>query len=256
VGLSVTIIILVEDVSEMKRIFLFGLLVLLVAGCVDYTEELWLNKDGSGRVKMVIGALTTYENKQEINRYLDQPGINLISKSIYRKDNYTYYKLEFKFKSLESFNNLNDQISNADFFGRITLKKADDGTILMKRRIALGSLSSDDDEIEQLIFIHFQENLKWRYKMHLPWKIVKSNAAQSNIDARNNTISWEYQTSYLWNKSQTMTVVMKPMFPFLPVFLGALAVIIVLFSLLWWKRQNRKLHQNLQPEATEELPKE
>jgi len=166
---------------KMKQIAVLGLLILILSGCVDYSEELWLKKDGSGRVKMTIGVLTNYENKQEINKYMNQPGITLISKSVYRKNDYTFYKLDFRFKSLEAFNNLNDRITNADFFGRISLVKDKDGTITLKRRIALGSLASEEDEIEKLIMSRNQDKLKWRYKMHLPWKIIKSNAASAKV---------------------------------------------------------------------------
>lgn len=240
----------------MKKLMLLGLLLLLLTGCIDYNEELWLNRDGSGRVKMVIGALTTYENKQEVNRYIDQPGISLISKSVYRKDNYTYYKLDIRFANLESFNNLNDQVSNADFFGRITISKEQDGNITMKRRIALGSLSSEDDEIEKLIFLQPQENLKWRYKMHLPWKIIKANADPANVDFKNRIVRWEYQTSYLWNKSQTMLVVMQKTLPVLPIVLIAIALIIVIISLLWWRRHIKRLNYMLKNDTIEESSKE
>jgi hypothetical protein len=220
----------------MKRAILLSMLVLFLAGCVDYSEELWLRKDGSGRAKMVIGVLTNYLNEQEINRYMDQPGISLISKSVYRKNKFTYYKLDFRFNSLEAFNNLNDQVSNADFFGRISLKKEKDGTITMRRSIALGSMPSEQDEIEQLIMAHLQKDMKWRYKMHLPWKIVKTNAAPENTDYKTNTVSWEYKTAYLWNQSQTMTVNMKKAFPLLPVILIGMGVLVVLVTLLWWRR--------------------
>jgi hypothetical protein len=232
----------------MKRIALFGLLLLLLAGCVDYNEELWLNKDGSGKVRMTIGVQTSYENDNEINRYVNQPGISLISKSIYRKKNFTFYNLEFKFKNLEAFNNLNDQISNADFFGRITLTKEKDGSITLKRRIALGSPSGEEDEIEQLILAHTAGNLKWHYKLHLPWKIIKANAAAANIDYKNNTVSWEYQTSYLWSQSQTMTVRMKQPFPWIFVIPICLVILVIVISLIWWRRQVRKIHKLIEKE--------
>jgi hypothetical protein len=237
----------------MKRLAMFGLLLLILAGCVDYKEELWLNRNGSGRVKMVIGVLTNYENKQELNRYLDQPGISLISKSVYRKDKITWYTLDFKFKSLEAFNNLNDEISNADFLGRITLTREADGTITLKRKIALGSLSSEEDVIEQLIQSHPQDNLKWRYKLHLPWNILRSNAAPSNVDLKARTVSWEYQTPYLWNKSQTMLVRMEQNRLLWPYLLLGLAGLMLIVSLLWWLlHRKNKPPQPVTPEP--EIP--
>ena len=226
----------------MKRLTVLALLVLLLAGCVGYNEELWLNKDGSGRVRMVIGVLTTYKNTQEINRYTDLPGINLISRSVYRKKNYTYYNVYLSFNSLEAFNSLNDQVSNTDFFGKLSLVKNKDGTVTMNRRIALGSPSAEEDEIEQLIQSHPHENLNWRYTIHLPYKIVDSNAETSNVDLDKRIITWVYQTKYLWNKSQTMTVTMKPAFPWLAVVLIGIGFLLVLISLIWWRRHIRKMH--------------
>jgi hypothetical protein len=222
----------------MRRLMLLGLLLLFLAGCVDYTEEMWLNRNGSGRVKMLIGVLTSYENKQEINRYLDQPGISLISKSVYRKDKYTYYRLDFRFSSLDAFNNLNEQVSNADFIGRITLKKAADGTITFNRRIALGS-TSDQDEIEQLILKQPFGNLKWSYKIHLPWHILKANAEAANIDLKKNTVKWEYLASYLWGKSQNMTVSLQPSLPVKTLLLLALALIVILINFFWWRKRTK-----------------
>ncbi len=230
----------------MKRIALLGLLLLLLAGCVDYSEELWLHKDGSGRVKMVVGVLTNYTNEQEINRYMDQPGIIPISKSIYRKDDFTFYSLEFKFKSLEAFNNLNDQITNANFLGKINLSKQKDGTILMSRRIELGSSPLEEDEIENLIFTKAAKGLKWRYKLHLPWKIVKANADPTNVNADTGIVSWEYETRHLWNKHQVMSVEMKQGFPILTAVLIALAALVVIVSLIFIaksRKHTRKGHR-------------
>jgi hypothetical protein len=235
----------------MRRLLLLGMLLLTLTGCIDYSEELWLNRDGSGRVKMSIGVLTSYENKQEINRYLEQPGISLISKSVYRKDKHTFYKIELRFSSIEAFNNLSDQVSNADFLGRLTLNKEDDGTYILKRRIALGSLSGDEDEIEQLIFSQPLNNLKWSYKIHLPWKIIKANAAPENINYEDKSVSWEYKTAYLLNQSQIMVVTMQPSLPVKTILLVALAVLVAVISLLWWRRSLRK-HRGQSPRSLPE----
>lgn len=240
----------------MKRLFLLGMLFVILTGCVDYTEELWLNKDGTGKAKLVIGVISSYENPEELNRYFDQPGISLISKSVSRKQNYTYYNLYFKFNSLEAFNNLNDQVSNADFFGRISVTKEADGTVTMNRRISLGSISSEDDEFEQLISKLSQGDFTWHYKMHLPWKVISSNADQSNIDFKNNVVSWQYQTAYLWNRPQTMTVTMKPTLPLLPLILIGLALVLIIISLIWWRRHVKKLLLKAESDKEQDKPTE
>jgi len=227
----------------MKHYLLLGLLVLLIAGCVEYDEELWLNADGSGRARVLIGVLTSYQNEQVINRYTAQKGIHLISKDIYRKQKYTYYRLEFRFDNLEAFNNLNDQISNADFIGKLTMEKLGKGLYKLKRRIALGGIEGED-EIEQLIFTHPLDNLKWHYKLHLPWKIVRANAVPASVNYAQNSVEWTYQTTRLWNKSQTMEVVMKRSFPWLPVLAAALIILFVGVGLYLLTRHNRRLHHH------------
>ena len=109
-------------------------------------------------------------------------------------------------------------------------------------------MAEDQDEIEQLIMTHPQDNLNWRFKLHLPWKIVKANAAPSNIDYRSKTVEWNYQTTYLWNHSQVMLVKMKKGFPWLLTILIILGLFVILVSLLWWRRHHIK-HAAITPQA-------
>ncbi len=243
----------------MKNLLLLSFLLVLLAGCVDYNEELWLNSDGSGRAKTTIGVLTSYHNAEEINRYSTLPGIHLISKSVYRKKNYTYYNIEFTFDNLDAFNNLNDEISITQFIGRISLDKNKKGKIEFKRRIALGSPAMENDEIEQLILTLPHQDLKWSYKLHLPWRIIEANTSKEKISFQNSIVTWNYQTSMLWNKPQIMTVIMKKPFPALSLYFIALAAIIIILSLIWWRRNTRRKLVSVQtPTAvrSEEFPPE
>ncbi len=238
----------------MKRLALLGLLLLVMAGCIDYTEELWLNKDGSGRAAVNVRVKTNYPNPQELNSYQDIDGIELIRKEISRdeKNKYTYYKIEFRFKSLEAFNKINTQITNADFSGRINLIRMNDGSLSLQRTISLGSLPSEGDEIEQLIRQQPQTDSRWTYILHLPdYKIIKANADPANIDALNGTVRWEYQTAFLWNKSQTMTVQLKPRTKLLPLLILAVALLLLVI-LIWLLRHlpgNRSKRHPVEPET-------
>jgi len=114
-------------------------LLLLLSGCVEYDEELWLNSNGSGRARMRLVHQSYYANTQEIMNKLDKPGIHL--ENITRKQSgpKMIYEVELKFDSIEAFNSVNDQLWSADFWGNITIAKNAKGNIEFKRLISLGS---------------------------------------------------------------------------------------------------------------------
>ena len=107
----------------MKRLVILLLALLLLAGCVQYDEELWINRNGSGHATIRVVHRSPYENPEEIMRKAALPGINLQSYDIHRKGPDVIYTIHFKFKSIDAFNNINDQLGAADFWGKITLNK-------------------------------------------------------------------------------------------------------------------------------------
>lgn len=225
----------------MKRLTMLVLSLLVLAGCVNYEEELWLNRDGSGRAKLRLLHRSPYENPEEILRKAALPGISLQKYDIQRQGADAVYTIEFKFKSIEAFNNVNDQLGTADFWGKITLNKEPGRRITFKRRIALGSPDSDD-EFENIYSRMQTESRVWSYKLHVPWKIVTSNAAPENIDHKTRTISWSFDTNEMWNKHEYMTVELKKSFPWMLVLIGGVVLALTVFLVHWLFRFARKSH--------------
>ena len=62
------------------------------------------------------------------------PGINLIESKVSRSGADVIYQVSFTFKNIEAFNNVNDMIGTADFWGKITLNQ-EKGKVSFKRRI-------------------------------------------------------------------------------------------------------------------------
>ena len=228
----------------MKRLALalLALLVLLIiSSCVQYDEELWINPDGSGKATLRLVHRSPYENPEEVMRKAQLPGIHLTDSKISRVGPDVIYQVSFTFKDIESFNNVNDQIGTADFWGKITLNREPGGKISFKRRIALGSPEADDP-IENLFSQSQVEHPVWNYKLHLPWKIVSSNAQEENIDRKTRTISWSYDTRKLWHKDEFMTVELEKGFPWLPILLVAIALVMLGFFAMWMIRIARRSH--------------
>lgn len=225
----------------MKRLALLLITLSLLAGCVHYDEELWLNRDGSGRAKLRVIHRSPYENPEEIMRKAALPGISLQSYNIQRRGADAIYSMEFKFKSVEAFNNVNDQLGAADFWGKITLNKESGRRISFKRRISLGSQESDDDF--ENIFSRLQtDNPVWKYKLHVPWKIISSNALPENVDINNRTISWSFDTRAMWNKNEMMTVELEKGFPWMLIVIGFIVLVLSIFIVHWLFRFAKKSH--------------
>lgn len=225
----------------MKRLLMLMIALLVLAGCVNYDEELWLNHDGSGRAKLRLIHRSQYENPEEIMRKSSLPGISLQSYNIQRRGPDAVYTIEFKFKSVEAFNNVNDQLSNADFWGKITLNKEPGRRITFKRRISLGSQNSDDDF--ENIFSRLQtENTVWKYKLHVPWKIISTNAKAENVDHDTGTIAWSFDSDSMWNKQEMMTVELEKAFPWMLVIIGGIVFLLSAFLVYWLFKISKKAH--------------
>ncbi|OQC70945.1 MAG: hypothetical protein BWX46_00713 [Candidatus Cloacimonetes bacterium ADurb.Bin003] len=172
------------------------------------------------------------------------PGINLQSYDIQRKGPDVIYTINFKFKSIDAFNNVNDQLGAADFWGKITLNKEPGRRITFKRRIALGSQEQGEEEegIEDILGMLQPENPVWTYKVHLPWKIISTNALPENVDRENGTVTWSFDTRKMWHKQELMTVELQKDFPWFLLVIGAVIVVLLIFLIHWMFRFPKKSH--------------
>ena len=216
----------------MKRLMILLLALFALAGCVHYDEELWLHRDGSGKAKLRLVHRSPYENPEEILRKADLPGIALESYNVQRRDQDVIYDIVFKFKSVEAFNNVNDQLSAADFWGKITLNKEPGRRITFKRRIALGSQEEADD-LEAYFSQMQQDHAVWNYKLHAPWKIISTNAEPENVDRKGKTISWSYDTEQMWNSHEYMTVEFRKDLPWFVFVIGIIVALMITYVVLW-----------------------
>ena len=229
----------------MKRTALLLIALLALAGCVEYDEEMWLNPDGSGKATLRLVHRSNYENTREIMAKAELPGIHLIESQVSRSGRNVIYKISYRFDSIEAFNNVNDRIGEADFWGKFTLNQTDEGNMLLKRRISLGSQEEeyDSEDILEGIYSRQQtEHPHWNYKLHVPWRIVAANALAENIDYGKKTISWSFDTMQMWNKYEVMSVEMKKGLPWVAFLLGTVVLVLLGMFVNWLIRISRRSH--------------
>jgi len=225
----------------MKRILMLIATLFVLAGCVHYDEELWLNRNGSGHAKLRVIHRSPYENPEEIIRKAGLPGISLQGYKVQRRGADAIYTIEFKFKNIEAFNNVNDQLSAADFWGKITLNKEHGRRITFKRRISLGSQDAEDD-FENLFRKMQSEDPVWNYTLHVPWKIISTNAKPENVNLEKGTIAWSFDTREMWHKQEFMTVEMEKGFPWMLIVVGFIVLVLLVFLVIWLFRIARNSH--------------
>ena len=253
------------------------IMLFLLVGCVEYNEEMWLNPDGSGKVSLRLVHRSNYANTQEIVRKSELPGIHLISSQVQKNGPFMVYKVTFKFDNIESFNRISEEPTPVDFLGQISINKNSEGHLVYKRRISLGgseilepgtesdsidiNLLSDPDDILASIYKKQQKDYpKWNYTIHLPWKIISASTTADKIDYKNKTVSWEFDTEQMWNKSELMTVEMKKGISWIVWVIIALAVLLLAFFINWLIKIRHRSHlqeaieHNQRPENQQSPP--
>jgi hypothetical protein len=229
------------ELFVMRRLLCLFPVLLLLMGCIQYDEEMWLNRDGSGRAQMHITVNSNYQNTDTISKYANIDGIHLLNFKTYRNDDNSYYIIELKFDNLKAFNELNDQDAIAHFIGKSEIIKQKGGLLKFKRVISLGSTEIDDeDQMADLFQTIFTVNRNWRYTLHLPYSIVTANTDPSNIDYKNKTVKWNYEIAYLWNKDRIMEVTMDRKIPFFLFYIGLPALILLVLLILWRVSHHKK----------------
>ena len=190
----------------------------LLAGCVDYKEEIWFNRDMSGTITMdfTIGEMfVDLSNEAERtdnifteegirNRYSSVEGLDIISSEVYTVDENRIIRIALKFDSLEAFRKISNATKKTDFLGDVTLSTTPDGNISFSRTISLS-----DSSIKSYAMYDTMFNKRfWISKIHFPGYIISANAPDENIDDKTgNTVIWAYSIAVLTKGPQTMNAV-------------------------------------------------
>ncbi len=195
-------------------IFIILVLVLIFAGCkIDLKNEIWLNKDASGRA--LIQTYIEYMNFDDLledetientltqsnvlQSYIDliesTKGAKLIShKIIDQSDSLNYaatYQVEFKF---DNINTLNAILSKTDASAFNYKKKSKTNTL----KIFPPKMSIiDEGELKDAMSEYLEFDINYNMILHTPAKIKKSTAKEENrIDDK--TVEWNFKIGEDW----------------------------------------------------------
>ena len=184
-------------------------LVLFLSSCIEYREELWLEKDNSGSLVFEIGLPqhTSIEDDEiselSIVSLCDTiDGLNVTGHSTYMIEDITWIHVDLEFEDILLLNEIENE-----WFGEIYITEDEDGNRQLKRFITMSdTINVSNNEFGNMLKHAMLGQYSWIYTMHFPDKLYETNAPIARTDTLTNTAIWEYNLASLINEQKIMTV--------------------------------------------------
>ena len=219
----------------MKRLQIL-LTAFLFASCIEYSETMWINEDGSGQLSIsasidknllsLTGGLTKYMNtintvvnnldivKDTVRNFVTGlEGIEYETIDLYTKGSSINIDASITFNAPED---LNEAVYSLSRYGinisrdikpfDISISPLNENDLLFKRKVNSVTNNSLESLKEDLYFKTFESLLSMynaNFTVHFPYPITESNAT-NNIDYDNTTASWDFSLSSLLNDVQAI----------------------------------------------------
>ena len=219
----------------MKRLQIL-LTAFLFASCIEYSETMWINEDGSGQLSIsasidknllsLTGGLTKYMNtintvvnnldivKDTVRNFVTGlEGIEYETIDLYTKGSSINIDASITFNASED---LNEAVYSLSRYGinisrdikpfDISISPLNENDLLFKRKVNNVTDNSLESLKEDLYFKTFESLLSMynaNFTVHFPYPITESNAT-NNIDYDNTTASWDFSLSSLLNDVQAI----------------------------------------------------
>ena len=219
----------------MKRLQIL-LTAFLFASCIEYSETMWINEDGSGQLSIsasidknllsLTGGLTKYVNtintvfnnldivKDTVRNFvIGLEGIEYETIDIYTKGSSINMDASITFNASED---LNEAVYSLSKYGinisrdikpfDISISPLNENDLIFKRKVNSITNNSLESLKEDLYFKTFESLLSMynaNFTVHFPYPITESNAT-NNIDYDNTTASWDFSLSSLLNDVQAI----------------------------------------------------
>lgn len=213
------------------------LLSLYLCSCIEYSETMWINEDGTGKISITASVdKNLLSLSSELTRYVNNINIlienldivtDTIKEFINDIDGLKYEKMDLFEKggsirlqadlAFESSNSLNEGLYSLDRYGikiskrltpfDISFKSINEDEMIFERKI--NSLKKEEfNSLKKNSYFKTFEALLSMYKatftVHFPYQIISGNTSKSNIFHYNNKATWNFSLSSLVDSPQTI----------------------------------------------------
>lgn len=196
---------------------LIPVLVLLLSwGCVEYREDLVLEKDLSGHLSYEFGFPDLGSLDEDDDLYVDEfdiidradsiEGLEITEQARYDEGNTTWARVEISFYHIHRLNEL-----DAQWLGYFQISRNDDGDLVFLRYVTLSDSidTGGDDKVSQALKNAMLGQYEWSYTLHLPTELISGNSLSYRTDTRNNTVTWVSSLSAMLDEAITMEAVFR-----------------------------------------------
>jgi hypothetical protein len=224
---------------------------LLLSSCLGGREEIWIEKDGSGRMETTYEvpgfAIASLGGETKLRGIIEaffakEPGVHLDEFVVEKKESQAVLSMKARFDSVLDLKKLMDQSKEEGgkdalpkpimkLFGDIKVQRegmsVDFQRSIDPREVFAGGLVSPSQEQ--------MKGYKLEYIMHLPTKASRSNAHEVRNDGH--TLVWSYALADAMKQpAETNFVAPIPV----PWWVAGLAMVLVLSPVVWWWRRRKR----------------
>ena len=206
------------------RIVMAFLMTLLLGGCIDYDEEMWLNADLSGRLAMnisireeLVKGRTGFEkdmSEDGLRRDVERiPGVKLESFESFRDAGRVIVKVRITFDSVEKLTRHETGLGESSpmsLLGAVTLHE-ERGKLIFDRVLRASPTMKAQNKAEDMMAkglgsLLFSKNYL-AYKLHVPNELITANSQHINDAGR--TVEWKFTLAQAMREPPDMHVEWK-----------------------------------------------
>ncbi len=236
------------------RVTLGAIVSLLLGGCLDYDEEMWLNSDFSGRVAMTISVPEELVNgktglekdmsEQGLRRDVERiPGVKIESFESFREAGKVIAKMRISFDNIEKLTRHEQgpvDSSPASMLGAITIRE-ENGKMIFERTLGIlpaakGGGVSKELLTQSLGSLLFSKNYL-TYKIHLPGELVTANS--QHIIGNERIVEWKYSLAQTMREPPSMRAEWKKSFSVLSLVKWGILAVVGCLAFAWWRKRVR-----------------
>ena len=205
----------------LKKILPFLLLFVFI-GCLEYHEEMWLEKDGSGKLNFKIGLAEfiamldnlgdddedIFDRKKITDELNSIEGIEVLSSDSYYKNGRKWVEIELTFDSVENLSNLQNMEEGPALVGDIYWEKNEKGKFGFFRTVKTDiSSSSDDNTDNENQTVEILKQYEWSYIVHFPGKVIETDDTGEITDKT--TVTWTFPLTDIGEDGIKMSAVIR-----------------------------------------------
>lgn len=242
---------------KIRRVLIIAglmLMVFVLSGCLNITQEVWVNPDGSGKIKidMGLGEVFFQMGGDEASNPLTemktdfeaQSGTKNLKVSEYTDDKAQMRHLVIEFETDNIQQYLLNNASQSSMGAPMTLEKLANGNYLLKQTISNPDPSSAGGEVDQQtkdMMVEYFKDMYWKIIVHVP-SVISTTGSQSG-----QTVEWKVPMADLFLENKVVDVSLEYSLTPAPstgwvlyVVIGAVVVVLAIIVIVLLSRRKKQ----------------